>query len=132
MRAAILALALLAGGCGASARQVTLSAQAEVLVSTQSGRERFYLTEHARCLEREDLGAYRRCMAPSRGLARSMDTYDRLLRAAQAALRASEQGVFEAMIPDLIRVASEVVRGLGAAGVPVPESVRQIAELLHE
>jgi len=127
--ALVLLLAAAAVGCDPSARQRVLSANAAVVVETQPAREDFYARAHAVCLASESFAVYRECMEPSRAMAIAVDTFDRSLRAAQAALDASNQAAFQAMIPDLIRVAAEVVRALEAAGVPVPDAVLQIAAL---
>jgi hypothetical protein len=128
-RLLVLVALVLAAGCSPSARQRVLNANATTVVQTQDAREAFYEEEHALCLEGPDIESYRQCMLPSTVMARAVDTFDRTLRAAQAALSASNQDAFEAMIPDLIRVASEVVRALRAAGVPVPDAVLSIASL---
>ena len=130
MRAVLLALALFAAsGCSPSARQRILSANATVVVETQPERETFYERQHSLCIREIGMAEYTECMVPPRALATAVDTYDRLLRAAQAALDASNEAEFQNMIPDLVRAAVEVVRGLEAAGVPIPESVLQIAAL---
>lgn len=132
MRALLLVLALLAllGGCSPSARQRVLSANATTVVQTQPAREAFYMAEHGRCLVRaSDMISYRLCMLPSAIMAHAVDAFDRVLRAAQAALTASNETEFEAMVPHLVRAAVEMVNALRAGGVPIPDAVLSIANL---
>ncbi len=115
-----LALAWLSGGCGASARDV-LSAQASVLVSSQAARVSWYGSEHERCSVAEDLDAYRACMAPSRHVARAVDSYRDSLRAADAAVQAGERPMCVA------EAAARLVEALSAANAPIPAEILSFA-----
>ena len=129
MKYLLLAIALVVlGGCGEGQR--VLSAQATVHVAHQQERFRFYQELDERCGEEFDVREeYRECMAPARHIARSADSYRAGLLAAQAALDASDEDGFQAMLPDLIEAARRLAEALVAANVPVPQAVLDVLSL---
>ncbi|MEQ9079120.1 MAG: hypothetical protein RLP09_35000 [Sandaracinaceae bacterium] len=136
-RDALVAL-LVAGGVvlGAGALQAcgggqqALSAQATVHRAHREARTDYYDDLDAECgTQHETRDAYRECMRPARRIGQAADSYRHTLEAAQAVLDAAGRESFEAMVPDLVRVATELIDALVAGGVPVPALVRQVASL---
>lgn len=113
--------------CGAG--QAVLSAQAQVVQGTAPARIDLYERSHEECLETQNFTEYRECMAPSRHLARAVDSYAASLRAAQAALNASGEDAFRDMLPCLVAGAADLTDALVAANLPIPAEVAQIADM---
>lgn len=127
----VLVASMWIGGCTASLQQRILTAQAEVLVSTQDGRYEVYDVMHAGCVREPTLEQYERCMLPAEAMARSVDTYEASLYAAQRVLTATGS-VPANRLACLALAAADVQRGLLTAGIDVPDEVREFAQMATE
>lgn len=127
---AIVLSALAVHGCGHG--QKVLSTQASVVRAHQAERFDFYAAMDERCGDEypDSREGYRVCMSPSRHVARASDSYRESLEAAQHVLDSSGEDAFEDMLPHLVRAARDLVEALSAAGLPIPESVAEIARLV--
>ncbi len=126
-----LALAVAVTCAGCSSGQAFVSSQAQYIRGTQAARFGYYDAEHARCLEgSESFEAYGECMTPSRAAASAVDAYAAALESAQAVLTAAGEESFMAMLPCLVRAASDAARALEAARLPIPADVFKVAEML--
>lgn len=121
-------------GCGAGAVQTAMSAQAEIIRATQPARFEWYGAMHRACIDRTrpDVGAYRQCMLPAEGVARSADAFARTLEGAQATLDAGETGDALGAVACVVDAARAYLAAAEAAGAPVPAEVRQIAAMIPE
>ncbi len=124
MKIALLLLVL--AGCGGP--QGAISGQAEVHVATQAARFELYADEDGRCgsLHPGDREAYRRCMEPTRAIARAADTYRELLEVAQHLVDVGNEDGFTGALAEVIGAARHLARALAAAGVDVPSDVRDL------
>ena len=128
MRYVLLCLALL--GCGH--QKAIESAATHIanlsLVQTDAARLAFYEARDEKCRDEHPpesslYGDWRECMDPAFNLKTAVDVADASFRALDHALEAgSEASVKDALEPALA-AAGDLVRGLTAAGLPIPPEV---------
>lgn len=123
--------ALWLGGCTASVQQRILTAQSQVIIDTQDGRFEVYEAMDRGCRLQPTLEQYDECMLPAEGMARSVDTYESMLYAAQRTLTATG-GLPANRLACLALAAADVYRGLLTAGIDVPEEVSSFANMVTE
>lgn len=126
---AIAAISTVVPGCAGA--QTAISGQATVHRAHQARRFDFFAALDTRCgAEHQELVPYRRCMLAARSIARSADSYRASLESAQHLLDVGDESGFLAWAPDLVDAAEDLIRALTEAGLAVPGTLADVAELL--